>query len=491
MTDIVVGVDLGTTDTKVLLTSPDGIECGFARRPTPWTTTREGRHETTGAALTETALLTIRDALDELDTWTGTTHRVVGIGIAGLAESGVVLDPHGAESSPVIAWFDERGGAELRAADPAFVAAFPGRTGLPVGSQWTLPKLLWLRAAGHPLTRGSRWLSVPEFLAWMLCGEQVGEPSLVSRTGLVAQATMTPWEDALAVAGLASDFLPPLLDAGRPAGRVSSCPAVPRLVGAVVTVAGHDHPVAALGAGATGPRDLFDSCGTAEVLLRSVPRVLDDAERATLVGLAIDAGHHVVTGQTVLIGGMRSGLVMRRILALIGAHGAAGRDRLDRDWTDAPHARDHVTIHGAAIHHNDVTITLRDGATPDLAWAATLQHLAEQTSTLLAHINGVVGSYRSAVAAGGWTRMRSVRESKLATIPRLSFCQVDQPGARGAALLAACAASGDDRIDGRAAAFAATVCRSPSSPDGPEPHDHGADGAGTTHDRHEEGLSRR
>jgi hypothetical protein len=74
-------------------------------------------------------------------------------GIAGLAESGVMLDPHGQESSPVIAWFDERGGAELKALDPAFLAEFPRRTGLPIGSQSTLAKLLWLRGPG--------WSSAP------------------------------------------------------------------------------------------------------------------------------------------------------------------------------------------------------------------------------------------------------------------------------------------------------------------------------------------
>jgi hypothetical protein len=57
-------------------------------------------------------------------------------------------------------------------------------------------------------------------------------------------------------------------------------------------------------------------------------------------------------------------------------------------------------------------------------------------------INSVVGQHRSAVAAGGWTQMDSVRRSKVTSIPRLRFCPLDQPGTRGAALFGVCAAYG-------------------------------------------------
>lgn len=455
--DLVIGVDLGTTDTKAMVTTPDGATLGFARRATSWTHRNDGRVETTGATLAADVLATIGDALACLPHRTGVPCRVLGLGIAGFAESGVVLDRGGRESSPVIAWFDERGGSELKALDPVFLAEFSRRTGLPIGPQWTLPKLLWLRAAGLEFGVGSRWLNVPEFVAWTLCGEQVSEPSLASRTALVDQDTGEPWELALNVLGATRSFLPGTVPAGHAAGRIARCPAVPELQGAVVTVAGHDHPVAAVGAGATGPEDLFDSCGTAEVLLRIVPRVIDCEERSTLVGLGIDAGRHVVPGQTSLIGGMRSGLVMRRMLSLIGAAHPARRDELDRRWVAVPSARDSLSIAPGGLHDNDVTIHLRDGATPDVAWAATLSHVGEQTAALLAGITSVVGEHRSAIAAGGWIGMRSVRESKKATIPRLSFCRVEQPGARGAALFAACAALGEATIEHRARQFTDTA----------------------------------
>ncbi|MEU6538414.1 FGGY family carbohydrate kinase [Streptomyces sp. NPDC047000] len=455
-TEAVIGVDLGTTDTKALVCTPGGEAIGFARRPTTWSRSAGGRAETTGPALFADVLAAVAEALAATRAGLGGRPvRVLGLGLAGLGESGVVLDPAGRASSPVIAWYDDRGTAEMAALDPELLAAFPARTGLPVGSQWTLAKLLWLRGVtGRPPGLGSRWLNVPEYVAYALCGEQVGEPSLVSRTALLDQATGSPWTEALDALGAGADFLPQLVPAGQAAGRIGSC-AVPELAGAVVTVAGHDHPVAAVGAGAVGADDLFDSCGTAEVLLRSVPGVLSDTDRVRLVEAGVDAGRHALPGHSVLIGGMRSGLLMRRVLSLVGADGTAARDGLDARWRPPAGSTSPVRLVGSSADDDAVTLRLSDGATPDAAWAAALSRVGEQTTALLGAMNAVVGTHGTAVAAGGWTRMRSVREAKSATIPRLAFCAESQPGARGAALFAAVAADGTRTVAEVARYFAA------------------------------------
>ncbi|WP_275408322.1 FGGY family carbohydrate kinase, partial [Asanoa iriomotensis] len=162
MTELVAGVDLGTTDTKAVLTRPDGETVAFARNPTSWTTAHGGRLETTGAALVADVLRTLEDAVAAVPG----PVRVTGIGLAGLAESGVILDERGRETSPVIAWFDERGAAELEAQGRQFTNEFPRRTGLPLGTQWSLPKLLWMRGAGIRVDETSRWLNMPEFVAY-------------------------------------------------------------------------------------------------------------------------------------------------------------------------------------------------------------------------------------------------------------------------------------------------------------------------------------
>jgi hypothetical protein len=123
-----------------------------------------------------------------------------------------------------------------------------------------------------------------------------------------------------------------------------------------------------------------------------------------------------------------------------------------------------VTVSGGAIGDDDVVLRLRDGVDPDALWAATLDHLATRSADLLAAIGSVAGDHRAAVAAGGWTRMRSVREVKRRTIPRLTFCAVEQPGARGAALFAACAAEPGATVADVARRFAATMGDPPPTP---------------------------
>jgi hypothetical protein len=60
------------------------------------------------------------------------------------------------------------------------------------------------------------------------------------------------------------------------------------LRGAILTVAGHDHPVASLAAGALSSGALFDSCGTAEALVRVTERAITPDERVAL-------GRHHIT----------------------------------------------------------------------------------------------------------------------------------------------------------------------------------------------------
>lgn len=441
---VAVGVDIGTTETKALvIAAEDGRRLGFARQPTSWTSSPDGRVETSAAALAEDLLATVSAALTVARGGIGKSLRVTGIGLTGLGESGVLLDPAGRVLAPVIAWFDQRGEAELAAAPAVFRAAFPGRVGLSCKAQCTLAKLLWLRGQGIAFPPGTQWLNVPEYLAHVLGAARVTEPSLASRTGLLDLDTDQAWPEALDLIGVDAGFLPPLRAAGRSAGTVRHPGSPDALRGAEITVAGHDHPVAAVGCGVTGANELFNSTGTADVLLRSVPRRLAATERAELVAAGYSAGRHVLPGFSVLIGGTRGGLVLRRVLALLGMDSAAGKAALDRNWRPDAAGSGAVQISGVRNTDAEVTIRVRDGASPDAAWAAAISAVGAETARLLAAADRIVGAHTDAVAAGGWVRLGSVRDAKCRVIPGLRFADVDQPGAVGAALFAAWAGAGN------------------------------------------------
>src|SRR3954453_6047644 len=260
-TEITIGLDLGTTSSKAMARDLPGRQVGLAEEKTPWTTAPGGT-ESDADSLLALAIGLLTDVVHRAEERVGPV-QVLGVGVTGLGESGVLLDPAGRPCAPVIAWFDKRGERELKAAGGFLAAQFSRRTGLPWDCQASFAKLLWLQSAGATLTRGHRWLSVPEWVVPRLGGDLVREPSLASRTGLVDQATGSPWNEGLDAAGIPARLLPPSAVAGTPPATPPRGALPPSLNGAALTVAGHDPPVAAVGVGAVGPDELFNSSGTA------------------------------------------------------------------------------------------------------------------------------------------------------------------------------------------------------------------------------------
>lgn len=435
--DAVVGVDLGTTMSKALLRTPDGELLALVETRTPWTTTQDGGTELDADRFVELTVDLLRRAYEQASAVA--PLRVSAIAVAGLAESGVLLDGAGAPRTPVVAWFDRRGDRQIESMtlrDGNFGSAFVRRTGLPLDCQASVAKLLWFVDDGLELTCAHRWLSVPEYVVHRLGGELVHEPSLASRTGLLDQATGAPWTEGAAYLGLPSTLLPARQPYGESIGMLAHNGLPTGLQDAALVVGGHDHAVAAIGVGATGPDELFNSTGTADVVVRSLPGVLTDDQRERLVGNGISVGMHVLPATSSLIGGVRGGLLLRRVLALLGMATAAERDALDDAALAVGSLPVGLDVSGAGPTGDDVVLRVRDGADPATIWAAATRYTARETKALLNLMEAVVGPHSRAVASGGWTRMASVRTAKSAVIDHLTFSESTEPGVAGAALLA-------------------------------------------------------
>jgi sugar (pentulose or hexulose) kinase len=438
-TDVVIGIDIGTTSSKAVAQSMSQRGARYVEQPTLWRSGDSGQTEIDPYRLLDVAVELIGQAVRAAESAWGPV-RVRGLGVAGLAESGVLLDAAGRPAGPVIAWFDHRGSREIEQAGqefPGFAAAFERTTGLPWSSQASIAKLLWLRADGCPVGPASTWLSVPEWIVFGLGGDLVREPSLASRTGLIDQGTGEVWPDALAVAGLPARILPDERPAGFPAGYLRHDDVVSCAAGALLTVAGHDHPVAAIGVGAVEKDELFNSSGTADVLARSIPGMLEETQRQAVVSAGWSLGRHVLPDTSLLLAGVSGGLLLRRVLAALGAESEQARAALDHASLSVGELPAGLSVTGDGRTQDDVVLRIQDGATPASVWIAAVRYTAGQARLLLNDIETIVGPHRRAVAAGGWTRMASVRAAKAAAIDALSFSPVVQPGVTGAALLAA------------------------------------------------------
>ena len=443
-TDVVLGIDIGTTSAKAVARPVSQGGTRYAERQTPWRTSGCGQTEIEPQRLLGVAVELIASTVRAAESAWGPV-RVRGIGVAGLAETGVLVNAAGRQAAPVIAWFDHRGGHELEQAGrefPGFAARFERTTGLRWSSQASIAKLLWLRASGYRPGPGSTWMSVPEWIVFALGGDPVREPSLASRTGLIDQGTGEAWPGALAVAGLSAQILPDERPAGARAGFLRHDGVVSCAAGAVLTVAGHDHPVAAIGAGAVEADELFNSSGTADVLARSVPGTLDETERQNVVSAGWSIGRHVLPDTSLLLAGVSGGLLLRRVLTALGAESGPARTALDRASLDVADLPAGLSVTGDGRTQDDVVIRIQDGASPASIWTAAARYTAAQARLLLDDIEKIVGPHRRAIAAGGWTQMASVRAAKAAAIDAMSFSAAPQPGVTGAALLASFALDG-------------------------------------------------
>ena len=444
-TDVVIGIDIGTTSAKAVAWPVSRRGTPHVEQPTQWRTGSRGQTEIDPYHLLDMAVELIGRAVREAESAWGPV-RVRALGVAGMAESGVLLDPAGRPAAPVIAWFDHRGGHEIDQLGrdaPEFAAAFEGTTGLPWSSQASIAKLLWLRASGCPAGPASTWLSVPEWIVFGLGGDLVREPSLASRTGLIDQGTGELWPAAAAVTGLPARILPDERPAGFPAGYLSHDGVDSCATGAVLTVAGHDHPVAAIGAGVVEKDELFNSTGTADVLARCIPGTLAATQRQAVVSAGWSLGRHVLPDTSLLLAGVSGGLLLRRVLAALGAESEEARAALDQAGLIVGDLPAGLSVTGDGRTQDDVVLRIQDGVTPASVWMAAVRYTADQARLLLDDIEKVVGPHRRAVAAGGWTRMASVRAAKAAAIKAVSFSPVPQPGVTGAALLAAFAIAGE------------------------------------------------
>ena len=426
-----VGLDVGTQTSKAVVFTEAGEAVATGRADTPWSFTASGA-ELDANALLAAAKAALADALGACP-----PGPIAGLGVTSLAESGVLLDHRGDPVAPVIAWHDTRDHAELAHLRNAITAQdFSATTGLPLRQQWSLTKHRWLLDNVPAARSAVRRLNVAEWIVRGLGGEEATEQSLASRTGWLRLAQRDWWNDTLDWSGASETLMPPLVTAGTPLGRVNADAGLPRLTGAVLTVAGHDHQAAVIGAGVDGPGDELDSCGTAEALVRTIAPGLSPLVIAELAEAGITTGWHAVADHWCLLGATQGGLALQRVLALIGKDNA-DLPQLDAEAIALP--TPNLRVVAPAFGRLDI-LGVADGDGPAHLWRAALEAVTDQAAEIHDAMSAVSGAHRTLVVTGGWSRSQGLITVKRRRFGDLVQAEVNEAGARGAAVLAARAA---------------------------------------------------
>jgi xylulokinase len=289
-----LGADIGTTYIKVCMYDEEGSSLGGVHRPTPTRRLPNGGAEYDAPAIERVTLEAMRLVSEQV----GPPRA---IGIAGIGESGFLVDGAGEPLVPAIAWFDGRTAPQAARWEERMDALeLFSRTGLRRAPLYSACKLEWLRENSPAAWgRAAGWLGIPEYLVFRMTGERGTDPSLASRT-MLFRIDRDGWDHELCdLAGVPPGFLPPVRESGAGFGgllgsvaREISAPA-----GIPVAVCGHDDVCGVFGTGATEPGDVVDSMGTAETCLLTLE---SPPPNKVVYDLNVSLGHHVLPGSLYL-----------------------------------------------------------------------------------------------------------------------------------------------------------------------------------------------
>lgn len=416
------GVDVGSTNTKVVVIAPEGEVLARASRPTP----REPHDLTVDA----TALIAaIEDMIAEV---CGARFVVHAVSTAGMGEDGILLGAELDPLTPALAWFDPR--------RQRVFAAIRGELGLdddfdsetdPVRA---LAGWAWARAAA-PGADAHCWVALTDAAAVAWSGRPFLSDTLASRTG-AWRAADRAWSTARITATLGDEaLLPPVVPTGDVVGALRS----ERLRAsgviapeAIVVAGGHDHPIAGWGVDRMLPGAILDSMGTAEVVVtqsaESPARRRGDVEIAPGIRSS---------GTTVL----RVEELARNVQWVSQDAAVAARIRALLDGSAAP----------AAVLESGYFVPGRRGggipayavdapADPHARASAVLGALALAGREALAAVAERAAPDAEVRLAGGWTRSPGWLDIKAAVMGRRTAPILEpEVTAVGAALLAAAA----------------------------------------------------
>jgi xylulokinase len=260
-----LGIDLGTSEVKVLLLASSGRVIGTAGSPFTVSRPHQRWAEQNPSDWwdgTRTALFALRAKHpDEF-------AQVRGIGLSGQMHGAVLLDAQDRVLRPAILWNDMRSVeecAELTARAPE-LHRIAGNLAMP---GFTAPKLLWVARHEPEIFRQTASVLLPkDYLRLQLTGEKVSDPSDAAGT-LWLDVARRDWSDTLlAACDMRRSQMPRLCEGSESSGilRADATREFGLSEGVVVAAGGGDNATSAIGIGATQPGDGFVSLGTSGVL---------------------------------------------------------------------------------------------------------------------------------------------------------------------------------------------------------------------------------
>jgi gluconokinase len=438
VTQVVLGVDVGTTSAKAVAFDPDGGDMGDAEACYELIEPAHGRAEQDPEAVMEAVLEVVAGAAAEARR---RGAEVCGLSVSTAMHALLALGSDDRPLTPLITWADTRAAEQaerLRREHPGLHE----RTGTPLHPMAPLAKLLWFAEHEPELFAAARrWVGHKELVLARLTGGWTVDHSLASGTGLMNLERLDWDEQALAVAGIDPGRLAALvptthvleLSAGV-ARRLGLQPGTPIVAGA------GDGPLANLGLGAVRPGVAACSIGTSGALRVVVERpTVDPTHRVFCYALA--PGRWVVGG-AINNGGVVLEWAGEALAPDLGPHPAEGLVALAERAPAGcdglimlPYLLSERAPHWSAMPRGAYVGLTRAHGRAHLVRAA-LEGVCQQLALVLASVREAGNEVREVRATGGFARSELWRRILAAALGMpVAFAEADQGSAFGAALL--------------------------------------------------------
>jgi xylulokinase len=301
MTVYLLGIDVGTTGSKAILSDADGTVKASATTEYPMFTPQPLWTEQNPADWWTATVTSIRRVLDEGGVEPG---QVGGVGLTGQMHGLVLLDDQGNDLRPAILWNDQRTGEQCdqireRVGKERLIAL----TGNDALAGFTAPKVLWVREHEPKIFSRARHILLPkDYVRFRLTGAYATDRAGAAGTLLLDVKTRDWSSEVLQALEIPVDWLPQTHEGPEITGHISveAAQATGLLAGTPVVGGGGDQAAQAVGVGAVQPGIVALTLGTSGVVFASTSEPFVEPEGR------LHAFCHAVPGRWHLMGVMLS-----------------------------------------------------------------------------------------------------------------------------------------------------------------------------------------
>jgi xylulokinase len=288
MTELLIGVDLGTTGTKTAVYDSEGRPLAETNAEVPLRWQGPGRVDQDPDDFYRSTLSTISRCLERGGV---NAEQVVALGITGQMAGVLGLGADWKPSTPYDSWLDLRCSEDVDWLEHELGDAFVEKTGCPPMVDHAPKMRWWRRERPEAFAATEKWIMPGGYVSGKIAGLEPGDAFIDSTylhfTGL-AEAHGGEWSGEFADAiGIPTEKLPRIVEPSTVIGRVSAEAAADcGLVEGTPVAAGlGDTAAGALGAGLVRSGQLLDVAGTAAVLAASTDEFRPDVQERTLIAM--------------------------------------------------------------------------------------------------------------------------------------------------------------------------------------------------------------